>query len=89
MQISVELQEKPKNFIQNSLVNASQLGTHFLYTATTNELMDREEGEGMKKPYSKPELKLIATGTPRYNEIITLLNAQKKSKPKDSKANGQ
>lgn len=43
----------------------------------------------MKKPYSKPELKLIETGTPRHREIIALLNAQEKSKQKDSKTNGQ
>lgn len=89
MQISVELQEKPKNYIQKSLINASQLGTHFLYTATANALIDRREVGGMKKPYSKPELKLIETGTPRHREIIALLNAQEKGKQKDSKTNGQ
>ena len=43
----------------------------------------------MKKPYSKPELKIIAAGTPKYREIIALLNVQEKSKQKDSKTNGE
>lgn len=89
MQISVESKEKVKKRIRKSLIYASQLGTHFLYTATANGLMNRGEVREMKKTYSKPELKVIAPGTPRYREIIALLNSQEKSKQKDSKTNGQ
>lgn len=43
----------------------------------------------MKKPYSKPVLKMIKTGTQKHSEIIALLKAQENSKQKDSKTNEQ